>query len=370
MPAPSAADRPTPEADARALVVRHPDALPPDALALLDQAERAGIELGSAWYRNFLATLPGLRDGAHFHVLRRDGRAVAVLPLLVGGEGGARPGCAQALANYYSALWAPALDDSLTARELAPLLRELLRRHAPLHTLDFAPMDPDSRAWAVLRGALRGAGLPAWDYLAFGNWYLRADAFEGWEAYLAARPGALRNTLRRAEKRLERAGGRVEIVSGGERLEAAAQAYARVYAASWKQPEPHPEFVPGLIRGCAQQGWLRLGVVWLHGQPVAAQLWIVAHGKAAIYKLAYDEAFKALGSGTVLTARLMRHVLERDGVTEVDYLMGDDAYKRDWMSHRRERRGLRVYNPRTLRGLLGATLEAAARLLRRLRPAP
>lgn len=347
---------------------RHPDALPPDALALLCRAERAGIELGPAWYRNFLATLPGFRNGAHFHVLRRDGRAVAVLPLLVGGEGGARPGCAQSLANYYSALWAPALDDSLTAAELALLLRELLRRHAPLHTLDFAPLDPGSRAWEVLRGALRCAGLPAWDYLAFGNWYLRADAFEGWEAYLAARPGALRNTLRRAEKRLERAGGRVEIVCGGERLEAASQAYARVYAASWKSPEPHPDFVPGLIRGCAQQGWLRLGVVWLQGQPIAAQLWIVAHGKAAIYKLAYDEAFKALGSGTVLTARLMRHALEHDGVAEVDYLMGDDAYKRDWMSHRRERRGLRACNPRTPRGLLAAAREAAARLLRPLQP--
>ena len=126
-------------------------------------------------------------------------------------------------------------------------------------------------------------------------------------------------------------------------------------------------FVPGLIRCCAQQGWLRLGVVWLQEQPVAAQLWIVAHGKAAIYKLAYDEAFKALGSGTVLTARLMRQVLEHDGVAEVDYLMGDDAYKRSWMSHRRERRGLVAHNPRTLRGLTGAARETLARLLRVLR---
>lgn len=348
-------------------VYRQPDALPPDALALLGRAEHAGIELGPAWYRNFLDTLPGFRDGARFLVLRRGGDAVAVMPLLVGGEGGAQPGCAQALANYYSALWAPALAPGLQAAELAPLLRELLRRHAPLHRLDFAPLDPGSRAWEVLRGALRGAGLPAWDYFAFGNWYLQCDVFDGWAAYLAARPGALRNTLRRAEKRLERAGARIEIVSGGQRLAAAAQAYAQVYAASWKQPEPHPDFVPGLIRCCAAQGWLRLGVVWLQEQPVAAQLWIVAHGKASIYKLAYDQAHKALGAGTVLTARLMRHALECDGVAEVDYLMGDDAYKRDWMSHRRERRGLRAFNPHTWRGLLGAAREAAAQVLRPLR---
>jgi hypothetical protein len=41
-------------------------------------------------------------------------------------------------------------------------------------------------------------------------------------------------------------------------------------------------------------------------------------------------------------------------VAEVDYLIGDDAYKQDWMSHRRERWGIVAYNPRTLFGLAGA----------------
>jgi CelD/BcsL family acetyltransferase involved in cellulose biosynthesis len=360
--------RPLEVAGLELLTLRHPDALPPDARALLALAECDGVELGAAWYRNLLATLPGMAANAYFHVLRRAGRAVAVLPVLSAdphGKGDVSRGCVQSLANYYSALWAPALDASLTPVELAPLLRQLARLHAPLHTLHWAPMDPETRAWATLSQALRLAALPTWDFLAFGNWYLPVDM--DWAAYLASRPGELRNTLRRSEKRLSKAGARIEIVSAGERLETAARAYERVYAASWKQPEPHPAFMPGLIRTCAEQGWLRLGVVWLQEQPIAAQLWIVAHGKASIYKLAYDEAFKALGSGTVLTARLMQHVLDVDRVTEVDYLMGDDPYKRSWMSHRRERRGLRAYNVRTARGLLGAAREVVARLSRPLR---
>lgn len=51
---------------------------------------------------------------------------------------------------------------------------------------------------------------------------------------------------------------------------------------------------------------------------------------ASIYKLAYQDKFADLSVGSILTARLMQHVIDIDGVTHVDYLTGDDAYKRDW----------------------------------------
>jgi CelD/BcsL family acetyltransferase involved in cellulose biosynthesis len=122
----------------------------------------------------------------------------------------------------------------------------------------------------------------------------------------------------------------------------------------------------GLITRAAERGWLRLGIVWLKAEPVAAQVWIVANGKADIYKLAYDEAFKDYSPGTVLTARLMQHVIECDAVSEVDYLVGDDAYKKDWMSDRRERWGIVAYNPTTVVGAMGALREALGRLLKRV----
>ena len=109
-----------------------------------------------------------------------------------------------------------------------------------------------------------------------------------------------------------------------------------------------------LITQASKSGWLRLGIAWLDRKPIAAQVWIVANGKADIYKVAYDEAFKDYSPGTVLTARLLQHVIERDGVHEVDYLIGDDPYKKTWMSDRRERWGVVAYNPATLAGALGA----------------
>ena len=126
-----------------------------------------------------------------------------------------------------------------------------------------------------------------------------------------------------------------------------------------------------MIATAATEGWLRLGIVWLNGEAIAAQLWMVCNGKADIYKVAYDESFKAYSPGTVLTAHLLQHVLEKDQVVEVDYLIGDDAYKKTWMSHRRERWGIIAYHTRSFAGLLGAGREALGRgvkpILSRLR---
>ena len=60
-------------------------------------------------------------------------------------------------------------------------------------------------------------------------------------------------------------------------------------------------------------------------------------------------------------------MLFRSHVNEVDFLIGDDSYKRNWMSHRRERHGIVAYNPGTLVGLLLPAVEVAGRLWKRLR---
>ena len=125
--------------------------------------------------------------------------------------------------------------------------------------------------------------------------------------------------------------------------------------------------MPGLLRTTAGKGMLRFGLARLDGQPVAVQAWIVGHGRAEIYKLAYDEQYKSFAPGTLLTAMMMEHVIEVDGVSEVDYLIGDDPYKETWMSERRERWGIVAYNLRTPMGLAGVVREVLGRTARRIR---
>jgi CelD/BcsL family acetyltransferase involved in cellulose biosynthesis len=104
---------------------------------------------------------------------------------------------------------------------------------------------------------------------------------------------------------------------------------------------------------CAKKKWLRMGIIYLDDQPIAAQVWIVNSGKATIYKLAHDQKYDEYSSGSTLTTHLIQHVLEVDKVREIDFGSGDDPYKKNWLSQRRERWGILAMNPRSLTGWLG-----------------
>lgn len=337
--------------------------VPSDVRQLFDQAESTSIEFGLDWYGNLVDTVFAPDGDCRLYVLRRGGVPIAAMPVhITTGRFGTR---ILALANYYSALFGPALAPIAKASDLAALLRFMMRDNEPVVCFRFAPMDPASVGYRRLFNGMRLAGLAAFQFFCFGNWHQTVTG--DWKTYLAARDGALRNTARRMGNRFAKAGGRLELVQGGAGLDAAIDAYDRVYATSWKNPEPHPGFVPGLMRLCAQRGWLRLGLAWIGDQPIAAQLWIVANGKASIYKLAFDDRHKALAPGTLVTALLMHHVIDIDKVAEIDYLIGDDPYKKSWVDARRERWGLIGYNPRSIIGLAGILGELASRMVRRIK---
>lgn len=347
----------------------HVRELPADAVALMDKAEGQRVEFGADWYANLTDTVYARetdKSEVRFHVLRRQGRVLAVLPTVA--QSGTLGREISALSNFYTAIYSPALADDVEAGDLLPLTRALRKGSARAAAYRFSPMDPESREFAVLRRALTFAGLSTHSYFAFGNWYEPVQ--QDWATYLKHRSSKMRNTIKRMGKRFQQEGGTLEIVQGGDRLEIAIEAFQSVYAHSWKNSEPYPDFVPGLVRLCARRGWLRLGIAWLDGVPTAAQVWIVSGQRANIVKVAYDERYKALTSGTLVTALLMEHALDVDQVKEVDYLIGDDPYKATWMSERRERHGLVAYDPLTLRGLIGLARQAIGETWRRVRPKP
>jgi hypothetical protein len=236
--------------------------------------------------------------------------------------------------------------------------------------LDLYPLRRDAAAYSLLLGQVRKHFALSGEYFRFGNWYLRVGN-RSYGQYLESLPSKLRNTVNRRTRQLRREPGfRMVVVTREQDLEWAAADYELVYRSSWKRPEPYPDFMKGLMRICAQQRCLRLGIAYLGERPVAAQLWIVFAGIASIYKLAYDESAATLSPGTVLTAHLMQHAIDIDRVSEVDYLVGDDAYKKEWMSDRRELWGIVAFNERTVRGLVHASTHSIGNLRRRLRLTP
>jgi len=338
------------------------DNLPLDIQQFFVQAEGQAVEFGFTWYQNLVSTVYPDDKGVRIYVLRQNGQPVAALPVRVITKRLGQQ--VESLSNYYTALYAPVVAPELTAFGLGVLITEIRNAHAPVRSFRFAPMDPQSTGYRILMDALRLSGLLPYQFFCFGNWYLPVKS--DWSSYLRSREGMLRSTIKRMSKKFSAEGGTLELVLGGVNLDRGLAAYERVYASSWKQAEPYPKFVPSLIRICAERGWLRLGVAWLNGEPIAAQLWIVANGKASIYKLAYGEEYKAYAPGTLLTAMLMEHTIDNDQVVEVDYLIGDDPYKKTWMSQRRERWGIIAYYPRSVSGFFGLVVETVGRGLKPL----
>jgi CelD/BcsL family acetyltransferase involved in cellulose biosynthesis len=279
----------------------------------------------------------------------------------------ATPWRVESLATFYSPIAGPVDGCTADAGGLHDVFDRIRRaKQQPTAVIDLAPLCPQSPFFAAALTALRQSGWLVGRYFRFGNWHATVGE-PSFAAYLAERPSALRNTVRRARRKLERqAAARLFIHTElDDTLEPAIADFQTVYGRSWKQPEPYPQFIPELCRLAAVRGWLRLGLIRIQGRPVAAQIWLVEDGRAQIVKLAYDGSRRSLSVGTLLTAELMRHAIERDRVTEIDYLMGDDAYKRDWTPQRRERHGIIAFNPRQPRGLVLAARHLAGVMLKR-----
>ncbi|MEC5387203.1 GNAT family N-acetyltransferase [Uliginosibacterium sp. H3] len=306
--------------------------------------ERHGLPAGSnrndATFGQRVLRLPLMQDGSSFH----------------------------ALSSYYSADFGVQGGTAPAVEDVADLAR-WLRTHGA-RRIELRPLHADAALLGMLMPALRQQAYLCDTFHVSTNWYLPCAGLCGAD-YLAARPSRLANTLRRCRKRLlAEPSFRLDITTTADSIEAALLAYAKVYAQSWKEPEAFPDFIPQLCRMTAAQGWLRLGLLYLGGEPVAAQVWFVKDGTASIYKLAYDSRFARLGVGTVLTAALAEHVLDVDKVCEIDFLTGDDAYKAEWMTHSRPLVGMIAFDARSVSGLLHAALHFGRRWLRRFKPAP
>jgi hypothetical protein len=254
------------------------------------------------------------------------------------------------LTTPYTLSWSPlarAGASPAERREAGSALARLLRWRPPLRLE--AVKDPADPALAGL-----AEGLVAMPYRHFGHWHETLPPGLSFEAWLERRPSAQRSTVRRKLARAEREG-RFELhAEPGPALEAAIADFEAVRGLSWKPPEPAPRFDAALMRGFARAGALRLALLRRAdgGAPIAAQYWLLEGRRAVVPKLFHAEAERAMSPGTALTAWMIRHLLERDGVRTLDFGRGDDPYKRLWVTDRAEVQGLVIADPRHPEGAL------------------
>ena len=185
----------------------------------------------------------------------------------------------------------------------------------PLAADDPIPTELRRKGWAVRRSQVNV------------SWRIDTKGMS-FEDYWGSRPSRLRNTIRRRTRKAD-----LDIVVHDRFDEQAWADYVSVYEASWKPTEGSSE----LIRRVAEQEGaartLRLGLAYKDGHPVAAQLWLVENGAASIHKLAYRSDARHLSPGTILSMEMFRRALDVDKVGMIDFGMGNDAYKAEWMTH-------------------------------------
>lgn len=330
------------------------DQLPESANALFEQAESDSLFFSRAWFECLSATLDD--EPIALACVVTGSNVLAILPLLkTAGNTG------YALKHRYTALYSLLLADDDQLRVLTCLVEGLSQM--PLNALLLEPVADNDARLASLQVAMEVAGYSCDRAFRFYNWFLRVQG-QSYADYMAARPARLRNTIARKQRKLEREHGYEIRLFTGDEVPPKMSDYYAVYHASWKANEQYTGLVDALVAGFSKTGWTRLAVLYISEQPAAAQLWFVHHGKASIFRLSYDQAWKQYSPGSILTSYLMEYVIDIDKVEEVDFLTGNDAYKQDWMSDRRERLAWSAVKTAKPTGLYQRSVESLQRMLK------
>ena len=277
------------------------------------------------WFERLEATQPQA-----LYAMAQDASGAVVLPLRRAGRR------LESLLNWYGFTWHPLTTPCGLLDSLTTALAEELASQTSHVVLDRVP-DEDGTAGQLERAFMR-AGWYVSRKVCDTNRVL-AVAERSYQRYLEGRPGYLRTTLKRKAKKVQ-----IELATKFD--SAIWTAYEAIYAESWKPAEGDPALLRAFAEEEGAAGRIRLALARHEGEPVAAQFWTVENGIAYIHKLAHRESAKPLSPGTTLTAALLEQVIDRDGVTLVDFGTGDDAYKRDWMERARPRYQLQCWRKR------------------------
>jgi len=334
------------------------DSVPDSANILFSQAAQDSIFLSRPWFENLVNTFFEDHQSLLLACVIEEDIVLAILPLDKRGNEHF-----SALTHLYSSLFTLLLAKQNQAEIIQCLVRGLTQ--IPLVSLRLAPIAKDDGNMQMLQQAMEQEGFECHLKYRFYNWihHLQGQSFK---QYLAARPSRVRNTIARKQRKLEREHGYTIRLFTDQNLQQGLADYNAVYKASWKAHEQFDGFISDLARTLSRLGWLRLAVLYIDEKPAAAQFWFVVYKKASIFKLAYDDAWKQYSPGSILISYLMEYVIDTDNVEEIDFLTGNDAYKQDWMSQRRERWGLYCGKPSRPEGRIDRIADLFKRLTRPL----
>lgn len=266
---------------------------------------------------------------------KRNEKLLAVLPILTNTNKEWTSLC-----HRYSSLYSVICVDDQQQEVLHCLCKGL--KELPFEYLTLAPIADNDEKLTKLQQGMEISGIECNRNYHSYNWYHKTHG-QSFAEYMSDRPSKIRNTIVRKQRKLERdCGYKIELHSCSESdnsndMKQALSDYHGIYKKSWKANEQHESLVKNITHDFTKHCWTRLAILSVNGEPIAAHLWFVVAGKANIFRLVYDQTWKQYSPGSILMSYLLEYVIDIDKVDEIDFLSGNDAYKKDWMSERRKR---------------------------------
>jgi CelD/BcsL family acetyltransferase involved in cellulose biosynthesis len=228
---------------------------------------------------------------------------------------------------------------------LSLILDFLAKQRSNWDLIDFYGIPEESGHFDVLRHATTKTQFSYDEYTSFGDWYLDNIDFPARD-YIAMLPKKLRKDVRYCKRRLEKMGNlEFKLITNADVVDKYMDLYYQVYSKSWQEKEGvGPTFHRDFAKLAATSGWLRLGFLCLDKMPISTQFWIACNNASFILKTVYDQNYRKYSPGKILTTEMIKYAIDVDGVSLIDYVQGDEPYKKDWLPKRRERKGLLVFN--------------------------
>jgi len=232
-------------------------------------------------------------------------------------------------------------------------------------------------AWDVLDLRDRRVGSP-WLEMAVGRGYVEEDpnggvgildtrlvADEWWPTL----PVNMRDSIRKARRRIEACGGSEIVVSTAAELPAAYEQFVSLEASGWKGAEAtslshRPAWRDPFGAFLGRTGTAQVRSLFVGERLAASQICVTVGGSLVLIKVAYDELLAHLSPGNVLMANLVEECCEDPAVDRID-CTGWQSWHQRWGMVREPTYRVLAFNHRSAGGALVGAAWHARKLITR-----
>jgi len=231
-------------------------------------------------------------------------------------------------------------------------------------------------SWHVVRLNRLRIGSP-WLVLADGGGCVEEEPEEGVgvldtcrdaDAWSREMPKNMRDTIKKARRRLERGGGSEVVVSTGGDVAGGFEQYVLLEGSGQKgrnrtDLSHKREWRSLLLDYLLASDTAEVRCLYIDGQAAASPLSVRVGRTLFLIKIAYDEQLANLSPGNVLMANLVEACCEDPNVDRIDCVVWQPWHQR-WGLVREPTFRLTAFNPRSVRGALAGIVWNARRHLR------